>query len=126
MKIVRVGPWYAPEPATAHWTPAADVWETPEAYHIDLDVPALRADAVEVTVEHGVLTVAGERPEREQEATEKVHRRERRAGRFSRRFRLPEAADPDNVSARVVDGVLELTIAKHATERPRRIEVIAA
>jgi HSP20 family protein len=89
-------------------------------------VPAVRAEAVEVTVENGVLTVAGERAGHERDSAERVHRQERRAGRFQRRFRLPEAADPDSVQARVVDGVLELTIGKHQAERPRRIEVNAA
>lgn len=132
MRIVRVRPWYrteghAAEPAGhSDWNPAADVWETPEAYRIDLDVPALKADAVEVTVADGVLTVAGARPQRELESSERVHRRERRAGRFQRRFRLPEAADSESVEARVADGVLELTIPKQAAERPRRIEVVAA
>ena len=128
MSIVRFTPYFPAERArrAGGWTPAADVWETPEAYRIDLDIPSVSADAVDVMVEENVLIMSGERTRPERTEGERDHRLERRYGRFTRRFRLPEDADPDAVEARVVHGVLEVRIAKREEHKPRRIEVNAA
>ena len=128
MSIVRFNPYF-PAGRTgraAGWTPAADVWETPDAYRIDLDIPSVAAEAVEVTVEENVLVMSGERARPERSEGERGHRLERHYGRFSRRFRLPEDADADSVEARVVNGVLEVRIPKAEAHKPRRIEVVAA
>lgn len=128
MSIVRFNPYFAAGRRTAQagWTPAADVWETGSAYRIDLEIPSVPADAIDVAVEDGVLIMSGERSRVERAEGERNHRLERRAGRFSRRFELPEDADADAISARVADGVLEVTVGKRAESKPRRIEVNAA
>ena len=128
MSIVRFNPYFPSGRAvrTTGWTPAADVRETAEDYRIDLDIPSVPADAVEVAVEDGVLILSGERARPEQAEGEREHRLERRYGPFSRRFRLPEDADADSVVARVANGVLEVRIAKREEHKPRRIEVVAA
>ncbi len=128
MSIVRFNPYIPADRVNrdSGWTPAADVWETPEAYHIDLDIPSVRADAVAVTVEERVLVMSGERARPERAEGERSHRLERRYGRFNRRFALPEDANPDSVEAKVVNGVLEVRIAKREENKPRRVEVIAA
>ena len=128
MSIVRFSPWWEPDrSAAAHsWVPAADVWETPSAYRIDLEVPAVAAANVQVQVENGILTVSGERRPAERGEEAQALRLERRHGRFSRRFRLPKNADKGAIEARVEQGILSLTIAKEAKPEPRRIEVVAA
>ena len=128
MSIVRLNPYFAADrrAAAESWTPAADVWETAEAYRIDLEIPSVPADAVDVAVEDGVLIMSGERNRTERAEGERNHRLERRAGRFSRRFKLPEDADAEAISARVVNGVLEVTVNKQEERKPRRIEVVAA
>ncbi len=129
MSIVRLNPWLeANRGAVANnWTPPADVWETPSAYRIDLEIPAVRAEDVDVSVDDGVLIIIGKRERIElNEAEDQAHRLERRHGNFARRFRLPENADADEISAHIINGVLALTIAKRAEARPRRIEVNAA
>ena len=116
-----------PRPGSpAGWTPAADVWETESAYRIDLEIPSVPAEAVEVSLDDGVLVMSGERSRAERAEGERNHRLERRAGKFSRRFKLPEDADAQAISARVVNGVLEVTVGKREESKPRRIEVIAA
>ncbi len=128
MSIVRFNPWWEIDRSLnpGGWVPVADVWETPSAYRIDLELPAVAAEDVDVSVNEGVLEISGERRPRERGEDERSHRVERRYGRFSRRFRLPENADEDAIRARVANGVLEVTIDKRAEHRPRRIEVIAA
>ncbi len=128
MSIVRFNPYFAADrrPASESWTPVADVWETADAYRIDLEIPSVSAEAVAVAVEDGVLVMSGERTRSERAEGERNHRLERRAGKFSRRFKLPEDADADAISARVANGVLEVTVSKREERKPRRIEVIAA
>lgn len=128
MSIVRFNPYFVADRRTAanSWTPVADVWETVDAYRIDLEIPSVPADAVDVAVEDGVLIMSGERSRAERGEGERNHRLERRAGRFSRRFKLPEDANADAITARVVAGVLEVSVSKREEKKPRRIEVIAA
>ena len=139
MSIVQFNPWRElgrlsanPGPTNADpgnsrgWIPVVDIWETPEAFRIDMEVPAVQAEDVNVSVDEGVLRVSGERKQVERAEDERNHRLERRYGSFSRTFKLPENADEENISARVDHGVLALSIAKKTVLEPRRIEVIAA
>jgi HSP20 family protein len=112
-----------PALANSGWVPAVDVQETEDAYRIEADVPGIKADDIEVTLEKGVLTLRGERKaehDAEQQGTRHV---ERSYGAFVRRFSLPDTADADNIDAEVNNGVLRLTIKKKAESKPRRIEV---
>ena len=109
--------------ATADWIPAADVEEYTDRFELFIDLPGISAKDVEITLESGVLTLAGQRAT--VRATDDVlnARRERGAGRFYRRFILPNTVDAERVEARERDGVLEIKIPKHARALPRRIEV---
>jgi HSP20 family protein len=93
-----------------------------------VDLPGVDPKAVEITLDNSVLTLCGER--RDEQTVQKSgsgdaqqQRRERRLGRFHRRFILPDTADADKVTATGRDGVLAISIAKHAKTRPRRISV---
>ncbi len=108
--------------ATSDWNPPVDIRETDEDYQIDLEVPAVAAADVKVTFKDGVLAVSGER-KYEKETQGKVHRVERRYGRFTRSFRLPENADENRIEANAKDGVLYLKVAKRPEVKPRAIEV---
>jgi len=108
--------------ASTDWTPPVDIKETPENYQIDIELPAVAAEDVKVTVKDGVLAVSGER-KLENEAEGKVHRIERRYGRFTRSFRLPEDADEGRIEASAKDGVLHLKLHKREQVKPRAIEV---
>jgi HSP20 family protein len=127
MNIVRFNPWRELDRVESNrFTPAVDVWETPDAFRIDMDIPAVDPSAVDVSVEEGVLVISGERSRPERGTEDTGHRFERRHGSFNRRFKLPDNVDEQNIVARVVSGVLEVTIAKRAELAPRRIEVGAA
>jgi HSP20 family protein len=108
--------------ASSDWSPAVDIRETDENFEIDLEIPAIAAADVKVTVKDGVLSVTGER-KYEKEVKGKVHRVERQYGRFVRSFRLPETADESRIQANSKDGVLYLKVAKRAEVKPRAIEV---
>lgn len=105
--------------------PEADVVETREEIRVMVELPGLRSEEVEVSLENNVLTISGEKREqrREGEAEQRWHLVERRYGRFSRSFVLPRDVEPDRIQASFENGVLMVTIPKSEKVRPRRIEV---
>ena len=107
------------------WAPAADVSETDGEYIIKAELPEVGKDDLNITVQEGVLTLAGERKEEKREDNEKVHRIERFHGTFSRRFTLPDDADEQGIKAESKDGILVIRIPKHkvAHPQPRQIQV---
>jgi HSP20 family protein len=114
--------------ATAEWVPAVDVREFADRFQLLIDLPGVDPKEVEITLDNGVLTVAGVRRDEKEVQTKgqeepQQQRNERRLGRFYRRFILPDTVDADNVNAVGRNGVLEIVIAKHARAQPRRISV---
>ena len=107
------------------WAPAADVSETDGEYIIKAELPEVRKDDLNITVQEGVLTLAGERKAEKREDNEKLHRIERFHGTFSRRFTLPDDADEQGIKAESKDGILVIRIPKHkvAHPQPRQIQV---
>jgi HSP20 family protein len=109
--------------AVSDWMPAVDVQETNDAFVLTADLPGVNPNDIDITMENGVLTLRGRR-EHEQRSEENGFRRiERSSVEFFRRFALPDAADPDSISAQTTNGVLTVRIAKRAEVQPRRIEV---
>ena len=107
------------------WAPAADVSETDGEYVIKAELPEVRKEDVSITVQDGVLTLAGERKQEKVEAQEKVHRIERFYGSFARRFALPENADEQGIRAESRDGVIVIHIPKQRVvePQPRQIQI---
>ena len=107
------------------WAPAADVSETDGEYLIKAELPEVRKEDVSITVQDGVLTLAGERKQEKVEEQEKVHRIERFYGSFARRFALPENADEQGIRAESRDGVIVIHIPKQRViePQPRQIQI---
>jgi HSP20 family protein len=105
------------------WTPAVDIKEEADRYLLHADIPGVKADDIEVSMDKGVLTIKGERKHESTESKEGFKRVERSHGVFMRRFSLPDGVDGENISASSKDGVLEVVIPKSEPEKPRRIEV---
>lgn len=111
--------------ATADWVPAVDITEYANRFELQVDLPGIDVSDVEITLEGGVLTVAGDR-KLEKPADDQAilnHRRERGLGRFYRRFILPETVDAEGVKATGGNGVLQINIPKQPKSQPRRIKV---
>ncbi len=105
--------------------PALNVGGTPTAIEIYAFAPGLDPASLEVHLERGLLSIAGERKSSLPQADSKtaVHINERFAGRFRRALSMPDDADPEGVEARLRDGVLHITVRRKASAQPRRITV---
>lgn len=105
--------------------PAMNVGTTPDSIEIMALAPGLDANALQLTVDRGLLIIAGERKSDVPEPgdTTSVYAQERFAGNFRRVVNLPEDADPAKVQANYQDGILRVTVAKRESSKPRRIEV---
>lgn len=108
------------------WTPAADLYETDDEFVLELDMPGFDQDDIEVTVEHGILGVSGQRTMDEKSERYTYHVRERSYERFNRSFSLPRSVNPDQVAAEFRNGMLRVTLPKAAEAKPRRIAVNAS
>ncbi len=108
---------------TCDWVPAVDIREEPNRFVLHADIPGVEPKDIEITMENGLLTIKGERRVESTEEREGFKRVERARGTFYRRFSLPDTADPEKISARGLNGVLEIVIPKHERTQPRKISV---
>jgi HSP20 family protein len=109
--------------STTKWTPLVDIKEEPNQFVIRADVPGVDPKDIKVTMEHGILTIHGERQQEKEEKGDNYYRLERASGVFYRRFSLPDSADGEKITAKSKHGVLELCIPKRSKDQSRRVEV---
>ena len=105
------------------FAPRFDVKEVKDAYVIKADLPGVKQDAVEVSVNGSLLTVSGRREEEQRNEGEQYFTFERSYGSFSRSFALPDTADAQNVSADLKDGVLVIQVPKRPEAQPKKISI---
>jgi len=114
------------EQTVADWVPAIDILEEKERFVLRADLPGVNAEDIDISMDKGLLTISGERREEKSEQAEGLHRVERATGKFYRRFSLPETVNSDGISAKSVNGILEVSIPKQPQVQARRIAVEAA
>jgi HSP20 family protein len=107
----------------AQWAPLVDISEDDHEYLIKAELPGVEKDQVKITVENGVLLLAGERQSEHKEKNRKYHRVERSYGSFIRSFGLPDDADGTKVKAEFKDGVLKVHLPKDENAKPKRVEI---
>ena len=103
------------------FTPLADLEETEEAYVVEVELPGVKGDDIEVEVAGRRLTVSGERKERERVGV--LRRQTRTVGRFHYEVVLPGEVDEESIEASLDKGVLTVRVPKAEAERPKRIPV---
>lgn len=103
------------------FTPLADIEETPDAYLVEIELPGVRREHIDVEVAGRRVVVQGERKEKERAGF--LRRRERTVGRFRYEVTLPGDVDEERVQADLDEGVLTLRLPKPESQRPRRIEI---
>ncbi|MDN3919041.1 Hsp20/alpha crystallin family protein [Roseateles violae] len=104
--------------------PQINVGRTPQSVEIYAFAPGLDVSKIEVTLDRGVLRLAGEhvQPDADSERR-RFYARERATGRFDRSVTLPDDVDPDHVKASYRDGVLQVSIARREAAQPKRIAI---
>ena len=107
------------------WAPAVDVRENDKELRLDVEIPGIKPEEVELTAENGVLTIRGEkRAERKEGDDEnRYHVVERTYGSFMRSFQLPQGLDESKIEADYDNGILAIRIPKTALPQPRKIQI---
>jgi HSP20 family protein len=106
------------------WAPAIDVTTQNGNIVIRAELPGMKPEDVDITLQDNTLTISGERKADQEEERGGYHIRERRYGSFSRSFTLPQGTDGSKISARYEHGVLELTVeGAAAVQEPKRIQI---
>lgn len=107
----------------AGWAPPCNAYEDEHGFHVEVALPGVDRQDMEILFEDGVLTVKGERKGSNTESARRYFAQEIGWGAFSRSFRLPTYIDPEKVSASYKDGVLTMALPKREEAKPRRIEI---
>jgi HSP20 family protein len=105
------------------WIPAMDLVEAGDELVLRADLPGMSEDDVAIEIKDNVLTVSGERRSEHEDKGESFYRAERAFGSFSRSLTLPEGVEPDSVSAKFREGVLEVRVPKPQERKPHRVEI---
>jgi HSP20 family molecular chaperone IbpA len=104
------------------WIPAAEVYETQDAYVINLELPGLGQEDVKVSQTNNILTVRGARRFKKASEESAYHNSERIYGTFERLFPLPSNVQPERMKNKFISGILQITIPKSKAEGPGRSE----
>ncbi|HEX3625438.1 MAG TPA: Hsp20/alpha crystallin family protein [Verrucomicrobiae bacterium] len=143
MKLTRVSTWptlgrltdlrdeidrlfEAPLARTAEflgWTPAFDVYEEKDNYVVKAELPGMKREEINVSIQGRDLVISGERKSETKSQESEVHRAERYFGKFQRAVSLPVAVSAQGVQAEYKDGVLTVTLPKSEESKAKQIEV---
>src|SRR5262245_49072560 len=104
-------------PKPEEWNPELDLYETEDAFIVEVDLPGVKEKDVSVQVDNGDLILTGRRVCDRVTEQSNFHRHERREGQFTRRLRLPTSVAQDKIRAAFQEGVLRVTLPKLARER---------
>ncbi|MDX1618939.1 MAG: Hsp20/alpha crystallin family protein [Balneolaceae bacterium] len=108
---------------TESFVPGIDISETDDKFLVSVELPGMKKEDINVSLDNGQLTISGERKFEEKENGEKYHRVETHYGTFSRSFQLPDNVDEESITANYENGLLNLTINKTEDKVKKQIEV---
>jgi HSP20 family protein len=106
--------------------PPVNIWLGDNSVVVTAELPGVRHEDVNISLQDEVLTLEGSRQPHLQRQDVKWHRRERAYGSFARTVQLPFRVDPDKVQARYINGVLEIELERLEADRPKKIQIRAA
>ena len=108
------------------WTPPVDIYEVEGGLVIKAELPDMRREDIDVSVENNTLTIRGERKLDNEIKQENFHRIERPYGSFVRSFSLPNTVDPTKIGAEYKNGVLTVKLPVREEAKPRSINIEVA
>jgi HSP20 family protein len=113
-------------PALGTWEPRLDIAETKDALTIKAEMPGVKPEEIQLSLQDGVLTIKGEKEEEKEEKDQHYHRVERSYGSFMRSVRMPAPVDAGMVTAAFKNGVLTVTLPKTAEAKGTTIPIKSA
>ena len=111
------------ESAMTTWTPAVDIYETPNELVVKADMPEMHEKDIDVHVENNLLTIRGERKFEKNISEDNYLRVERSYGSFSRSFSLPNTVNTESIHAAYKNGVLTVMLPKREETKPRQVKI---
>jgi len=105
------------------WMPRVNINETKDEFVVTADLPGIKKEDISINMENNMLTVMGERKFEVDEKKDNYHRVEKRYGKFSRSFRIPNNVDEKNVDAEYRNGELFITLKKREEKKPKEISI---
>lgn len=108
------------------FSPSINTREGESAYHVEVDLPGVKKEDINVQIEDNTLVISGERKVKEEIKEENYYKVESSFGSFSRSFSLPENIDLENIHAESIDGVLEVVVPKleiAQVDKVKKIEI---
>ncbi len=116
-------PWSTEDTQFMDWGPAVELTEENGAYRLTAELPGIRREDIDITLEDNVLTLKGKKQEEKEEKDKQYHISERRYGEFQRSFLLPRSVATDEIRAEMKDGVLTVVLPKLQEAVGRKIEI---
>ncbi|MES2568420.1 MAG: Hsp20/alpha crystallin family protein [Verrucomicrobiota bacterium] len=108
------------------WSPAVDIYDDKESFRVVYELPGMKKEDIELTVQDNTLTISGERKVDTERKEGQTFRSERYFGRFQRSVTLPVPVDSGKVKATYQDGVLSIELPKSEEAKPKQIQVDVA
>jgi HSP20 family protein len=116
-----LGPVFHTTGSLSRWAPALDVYQEKDEFTVVAELPGLRKEEIELSLNDGILTISGER--KQEKKNEQTYRTERFYGRFHRSVTLPASVDGNKIKATYQDGVLKVVLPKAEEAKPKQIKV---
>ena len=105
------------------WAPSVDIYENKDHIVLEAELPGMKQEDFDLSIENNVLTLRGERKFEKTDETDNYHRVERSYGAFTRSFTLPQTVSAEGATAEYNNGVLRVTLPKREETKARRIQV---
>src|ERR1700752_1768048 len=112
--------------ARGGWAPSVDIYENKDQIVLEAELPGMKKEDFDLSIENNVITLRGERRFEKSEETDNYHRVERSYGSFTRSFTLPQTVSAEGATAEYNNGVLRVTLPKREETKSRRIQVTGA
>lgn len=109
--------------ARGSWSPSVDIFENKEQIVLEAELPGMKREDFDLSIENNVITLRGERHFEKKDEADNYHRVERAYGSFTRSFTLPNTVSGEGATADYRNGVLRVTLPKREETKARRIEI---
>jgi HSP20 family protein len=113
----------AGSPLPNGWAPAVDLYEDKDTVTVQAELPGLKKEDINISLEDGFLTISGERKQEQKAEGAESYRTERFVGIFQRTVSLPSEVDAEKIKASYTDGILTVTLPKSEKSKPKQIPI---